>query len=316
MDILPYKPGQKIDTPGVYRMTLEEYHSDCCEGPSVSSSGLRRIYMESAAQYWAFSYLNPDRWPEEDKAVYRFGRAAHAIILGDEVFADRYVVVPADAPRRPSVVQLNAKKPSADTLKQIAWWEAFDKAVNGRTVITAEEHAHILTMARILEKSPDRQLLDGAPELSLVWRDAKTGVWLKSRPDNLHVDGVMTDFKKTTERTLRAVKNAIRRYGYDMQMALAGEGVRVLLGLETVTTALVFQQDRAPYLPMTIAVSDEAIYWARVKNRKAIDTFAECLASGRWPGPADDIPEFTISDAEEAALLKMQEDGLLPKLEG
>jgi hypothetical protein len=44
MKIIPHVPGTLISEPGIYAMALEEYHSQCCVGPSVSSSGLRKIF--------------------------------------------------------------------------------------------------------------------------------------------------------------------------------------------------------------------------------------------------------------------------------
>ena len=43
--------------------------------------------------------------------------------------------VPADAPKRPTKTQLNAKKPSPETLAQIDWWEEFERGDGAREIV-------------------------------------------------------------------------------------------------------------------------------------------------------------------------------------
>ncbi len=84
----------KISTPGIYDIPMDTYHGDCCVGPSVSSSGLRKIHFHCPAEYWAFSPYNKHAFPEPDGETLAFGRAAHCLLLGDEDFKARYAVKP------------------------------------------------------------------------------------------------------------------------------------------------------------------------------------------------------------------------------
>lgn len=100
MDIPFIADGEPVPGPGAYRMSLQHYHTQaCCPGPSISSSGLRTIFSESPWHFWASSDLNPDRYPERDTSdALILGRAAHSLLLGDEVFDDHFIYVPKDAP--------------------------------------------------------------------------------------------------------------------------------------------------------------------------------------------------------------------------
>jgi hypothetical protein len=66
--------GQQIGTAGMYRdVPLEKYHgAGICAGPSVSSTGLRKIVNQSPAHYFDGSPYNPK--PETD-AEERNGRS-------------------------------------------------------------------------------------------------------------------------------------------------------------------------------------------------------------------------------------------------
>ena len=77
-----------ITRPGLYSgISLSEYHrGDICDGPSISSSGLRTIFTKSPAHYWAASPLNDDPdddvEDESDSQALIFGSAVHHLILG------------------------------------------------------------------------------------------------------------------------------------------------------------------------------------------------------------------------------------------
>ena len=56
---LPLPPSGKVSVPGVYALSMAEYHGDLCVGPSISSSGLRTIWSRSPAHYFHASPYNP-----------------------------------------------------------------------------------------------------------------------------------------------------------------------------------------------------------------------------------------------------------------
>ena len=54
---------------------------------------------------------------------------------------ERFFIMPENAPKKPTSAQLNAKKPSAESLEQMAQWDEIMQAVNGRDIIKAEQLA-------------------------------------------------------------------------------------------------------------------------------------------------------------------------------
>lgn len=320
MDIRELPSDGVVREPGAYRVPMDAYHTQrICPGDSVSSSGLRTIELQSPADYYAYSELNPDREEKDETDALTFGRAAHALLLGDEVFRDVFIIVPDDAPPRPTKPQILARRegrkrtPSAD--ERFSFWDPFDAAARGKTLVREGDMRQIGKMADALQAHPlVNPLFDGEPEVSLFWQDWKTGIWLKSRPDMLpHMGGIRADLKTTNDASLRAVMRDISKRGYHMQAALADVGCEECLGLKIETDVLVFIQKTAPWHVTPVEITANAIHWAKVRLRRAIDTFAACVEAGQWPGYTDGIPQYDIPQWEEEALAAEQVAGTLPR---
>lgn len=314
--------GQVIDAPGVYAMSMGWYHSQCCAGPSVSSSGLRTIYHQSPADFWAFSDLNDERFEKETTDAFTYGRAAHALILGDEVFKDKFAVVPKSAPPKPLPSQIAAREQGriSDSAKErFDFWDRFEAHHPGKEHLSLTDLTHIAYIAEALGKNPIATiLLQGAVEHSLIWKD-HTGLWLKSRLDVLSVTGDLADLKTTVQTDLPKLLRDVRLRGYDMQMGLATMGLERLLDVPfdpdtyaSRSAILVFVSKSPPYHIMPVELDYDALYWARIKIRKSIDTMAECIKSGHWPGPVEGIATYT-AEWEATSLSEKQAAGLLPK---
>ena len=274
--------GTVITEPGIYLTPMEWYHQQLTIGPSISSSGLRTIESQSAAHYFAGSYLNPDA-EKVDTTPFRIGKASHSLLLGDEVFEEHFVISPYDEFR---------------TNEAKAWRGAANEA--GLVVLKNAEYARILQMRDVLMREPliKDGLLDGEAERSIVWRDEETGVWLKARPDVLPKAGWVVDYKTTADAHPRAVERSIWNYGYHMQLALVAEGLAAL-GMEIPREfAFVFQESKAPYAVTIQPLPLEAVWAGAKQNRTAIRQFAQCLSEGVWPayGEGRDIqtPQFII----------------------
>lgn len=314
--------GVVIDQPGQYAMSMDWYHSQCCAGPSVSSSGLRKIYHESPADFWAFSDLNDDRFEGEGSDAFTFGRAAHALLLGDEDFHAKFAVIPRKAPPKPTQAQLIARangRVSDSAAERFAFWDVFEAEAAGKDMLSESDLIHIEHIADALRDHPvTNLLLEGQAEQSLIWQDQKTGLWLKSRLDMLASTGDLADLKSTAQKDLNLIHRDIRKHGYDMQLGLATMALEHVLDIpfspdayEGRAAILLFVYKKPPYHVMPVEVDYDALYWGRVKCRAAIDRMAECIKTEHWPGPVEGIPVYT-SEFEVADLQEKQASGALP----
>lgn len=265
--------GQKISKPGIYEgVPIDAYHGDLCIGPSISSSGLRTIEAKTPLHYFAGSYLNPDREPEEQKDHFSFGKAAHTLLLGEQGFRDQFVVRPAEY-----------KNWLTKASKE--WRDA--QVAAGKTVLLPQHITAIQGIARRLEAHPlvRQGILHGLVEHTIVCKDAATGVWLKIRPDVVpQADGVLVDLKTTNDASPHAIQRTILNYGYPMQGGLGTIVMKEALGITITDFVLAFIEKEEPHAVAITAIDNEWIYWSRRQVRRAIDTFARCVESGEWPG--------------------------------
>jgi hypothetical protein len=313
-----------IREPGAYRISMEVYHGQPCEGPSISSSGIRTIVNESPWHFWSQSNLNPNRYPETEQSdALTLGKATHALVLGDEVFDEHFIYVPGDAPRRPTQQQITAYEQgrSTDVGKQsVEWWRDFEVRAAGRALLTDTQIQHIGYMAENVRKSPEAMLAltGGLTEVSLIWRDEITGVWLKSRPDVIPDNGWdAADLKTFAPRHKDlgfAVQRAITDHGYMMQMALAAMGAEAVFGVSTSEYVLVFVQSSPPYCVIPVRLDEEALYLGKVLCRHGIDTFARCLDRNEWPGPVEGIMTYTVPPSISGRIYDLQTKGEMPNV--
>lgn len=274
--------GQRVTTPGIYAgMPLDDYHrGDICDGPSLSSSGLRKLWFSSPEHFWDASPLNPQCAEIEDKKQFAIGRAAHHLICGEVGFAKQFVIRPVKAP--------DGRDWHGSNKSCIAWIAA-QRAVK-MTVLTPDDVEDVRGMAVALGRNSLMQagILSGLVERSMFWRDKKTGVWLKSRPDVISTaSGDFADLK-TTQSVLGAdTQKSIDNFGYHMQAALVVEGA-MDLGLPVSSFSLVWVEKKRPYSVRVQTLIDDDIILGAKQNRSMIDLFNTCFTAKHWPGPGDD----------------------------
>lgn len=317
MDIRKIEDGEIITEPGVYDMSLEWYHADCCDGPSISSSGLRTIDQKSPAHYWASSPLNPDYEPPERSKTLDFGKAAHCLLLTPELFEKEVAVCPFAGP-------LNRNETIGEGRAAVTWkagekqnWVA-DRSKEGRAVASQADMEKIIAMRDVLAEEPLIQngLFQGEIEKALIWKDKETGVWLKSRLDVIPDDDVLADYKTCADGHPEAVERALYRYGYERQFALGAEGMWEVLRKKIAMVCVVFQEKDEPHVVTPIELELVDIYDGFNLNRRAIRKFAECLKESRWPGYADGGVRMVNRPKWLADTIRYErEAGLLPDLE-
>lgn len=305
MEITRIEMGEIITKPGFYDIPISWYHSNCCDGPSVSSSGLRTLELKSPLHFYDDSYFNPDR-PEEDpteeeKVHFRIGRAGHYLLLEPEKYTAEFSIRPAEYD---SYRSKNAK----------LWRDAVQS--QGRTPLSPaeEERAKGIASAMRRHNLHGDGLLGGAVEVSMIVRDAKTGLWLKSRPDSIPVSGANADLKITRDAAPKAMGKMIRTLGYDMQAELSNICWQKLTDHTNDANYIVGIESARPHAIHIASLSVATLYWARIRLRHAIDTMAKCLADDHWPGfDTDDGKPVEPSPYDVEVWEQFQKSSLLPK---
>lgn len=320
MEIRTLKDGEKISEPGFYNIPLSVHHSQPCIGPSVTSGVLRKMELQTPADVWAFSLLNPNRWPSVDKPALRLGRAMAAYVEGGmDAVAQHFVVLPEDKPNRPTAAQRKAFDEGRGTeagIRSIEFWAKFD--ADPRDPLSDAELKMIQDMGKALAADPAAcAVMGGIPEVTMAVQDERTGLWLLSRPDTVSFDGMMSDYKKinTQGRAFnhRVIDARITEHAYDMQMAFAAEVFEALTGDWPQVVGIVAQWDAPPHHVILREIIEEDLRIAQFRNRRAIDRFHECLTSGHWPGPGEDVAAYQRPDWQRTMLLEqMNTEGKAP----
>lgn len=288
--------GQRISRPGIYAgIPIDDYHrGDICDGPSLSSSGMRLLWSKSPKHFWDKSPLNPNRDDsDEDNKDLIIGRAAHHLVCGEIGFGDHYVIRPDKAP--------DGRAWNGNNKTCIAWLD--EQKRNRLTVLTPEMAESIRGMAISLGENTMMQagILNGLVERSLFWRDKKTGVWLKVRPDVIATaSGDYADLKTTQSVLYKDTQRSLDEYGYHQQGALILEGA-IELGLPASSFSLVWVEKKRPYcVRVQQLISTDLNLGARI-NRLCIDTFHSCFVAKHWPGPGDDRADAEFVQLSDAA---------------
>ena len=312
--------NEKITEPGFYRISLDRHHNQPCAGPSVTSGVLRKMELATPADVWAFHALNPERWPPHDRPALRLGRAMAAYIEGGMgAVAAAFLVLPDDKPRRPTPAQIVAYdegRAAEAAVASIEFWRAVD--ADPRDPITMADLSVIQSMGRVLAADlAASAVMGGEPEITMAWQDEMTGLWVLSRPDTVHFDGTISDYKRVNTQgrpfSNRIVDARITDHGYDMQMALAAESFERLTGRWPGAVGIVAQWDAPPHHVILREIGDEDLRIAKWRNRRALNRFAECLASGHWPGPGADTAAYQRPDWQRKMLTQqMQTEGVSP----
>ena len=269
--------GALVDQTGIWDIHIDRYHEQCCDGPSISSGGLRTIWSKSPAHFWFSSHLNPNRVAPPEKPEFALGRLAHKLLIeGRDGFSDEYVVRPDQW--------------SDWRTRDAREWR--DRAVGaGLTVITRADLEAVEGMAASLAAHPlvKAGILDGVVEKSLIYRCEETSVWLKSRPDVIpNASGDLVDLKTCQSVATDDLRRSMGDYGYQMQAALAAAALKAAAGIEFESFTFVWVEKAPPYCVRVTTMTAEDLLRGDMQNKAATRIFAECLRTGRWPGPGGD----------------------------
>jgi len=164
-------------------------------------------------------FINYKTGKKERTPAMTFGSLVHCMILEPEEVEARYIPEPEDAPRRPSIRQIQAKKPSESSLESIAFWTDFEKQAQGKEIVSAADWATAERMKEaVYANEASRFVLDQVEETEVKIEWQSFGFSWRG-----YIDGkgqkVILDLKTIRDATPRMVERAILYDGYNRQAA-------------------------------------------------------------------------------------------------
>lgn len=282
------KPGHYPD------ISNDAYHS----GPGISKSHLDDIAGKSPLHYWQ-KRINPNRPADEKSDALRLGDVIHKAILEPDVLSGHIIKLPADAPRRPTEKQRNAKKPSPETLEAIDFWDGFNKESLGKVIIENDEFDMVIAARDAVLCHPVAGPLftNGLAEQSFYATDPKTGELIKCRTDLWRPGSSMiVDLKSAIDASPDGFGRAAANYRYDVQAVWYPDVCELAIGESVDHFVFVAIEKEAPW-----AVG--VYFWeneyesafngrivvetpgdkARALARRDLDLIAECRRTNSWP---------------------------------
>jgi hypothetical protein len=268
--------GPGITEPGIYEMDSETYHS---HRYALSSSGARMLLPPSCPAL----FKHAQDTPPEPKKTFELGTAAHKLVLGEG----------------PDLVRVDADKWTTNAVKA----EVAAIRDEGGIPLKPAEYEQVHAMADALRRHPVASMLfdpaRGKPEQSLFWRDRPTGVMRRARfdwlPDARSGRLIIPDYKTCRSAEPAALARAVEDFGYHQQDDWYRAAARAL-GLADETAAFVFvcQEKTAPYVITVVEVNATSRRIGAARNRRALETFAQCTESGYWPGYSDEVVPLSL----------------------
>lgn len=269
--------------------------------PALSASGAKKLLPPSCPALFKWERDNG----QPPRRVFDFGHAAHAKVLG--VGAELVVVQ--------KTTKDGARVDADDFRTKSAQEHAEAIRAEGKVPLLAHEVAQVDAMAAELRRHPFASVLfdparGGKPEQSLFWHDTTYGVDRRCRFDWLPAtDGsrlIIPDYKSAASAEPRAFARAAANLNYHMQDAFYRDAALALGIAEDVVFVFVAQEKTAPYLVTVCELDAEAVHAGRRRNDLALQVFAECSATGVWPGYSDDVelislPAWATYDLRNAA---------------
>jgi hypothetical protein len=261
----------------VYGMTLDEYLAV----DALSATGLKLL----ARSPWHYANrVDMDPTP----AMLR-GTLAHCAIVEPDAMYERYVVVPPEAPNRPSRRQWEAKNPSEDSKAAMRWWTVFEEANVDRKLVSQADFTLCQLQLAAVARDPELHTLlrEGRGEVSVFWIDHASGIYCKARPDWLPPadDGRITpmDLKTCADESPGGFGRAAARMRYDLQEAHYTAGIEAATGLKVDKFVFGAVTSKPPILAVPYVLTDEIREQARDERRELIERLAWCRRENLWP---------------------------------
>lgn len=238
-------------------------------------------------------YLHAKNSPPKENPAFDEGKVTHDVCL--EQNTDRFIVLPEDAPKKPTSKQINAKKPSPETVAAIDWWKDFEAKNEGKVVIDQELRDSLdQRLNTFVGSKKTMEIYDGAEiEMSHYVKDPITGLMLKARPDiSKPGQGLIADFKTT--RSIEFFERDIWNLGYYFQVGFYSIVMEISTGGEFNQFKFIAQEKSAPYGVQVFSLDREAVDYCKSKARQLIDQIALCTEEEIFPIYYDEVRSVSV----------------------
>jgi exodeoxyribonuclease VIII len=295
---------------GIHHLLDERvYRND----PAIAISDLKEMSL-SPLHFWSKKFGG---YRAEQTEAQEIGTLTHLSVLEPEEYARKTVLKPADAPRKPTDAQRNAKKPSEDTIAAIKWWDDWSAANAGKTELSQDDSTQIAGITQGVMSNADAvKLMDGAlKEVAMFKTIVVNGVTIRTKGkadiicSSKGSDAEAIADLKTVDRGYANPDDfsySIKKWGYAQQAAWYIDLYNMLTATDDPFTTdvkksrwvFIVAEKLPPYVCITLELDEDSIEVGRAINKRHLETLAECFKTNVWERPLNgmrgrvSIPEW------------------------
>lgn len=281
------KGTPNILEPGIYfDMPRDQYDAIPAFNQSLLKKWIEMQSIPAEFKVW-FDERHADR---EISDAFRIGQALDCALLDPVKFEQEFVVVPQDAPKKPTSAQRNAKKPSPDSVSAICWWDEWNAKTADKTVLDFHEYNSVRRMRQELLECPDTADVFAQCRKAVIVSEIE-GFPVKAEFDlwNPKTEHILDLKTAESVQPRDFARNAIK-FGYDKQVAWYLELAKSV-GVEKSVFDFVCVRSSAPYtvavhsvMPEIVQPHRNLVINARAKLISALYEVAHRLKSDEWQG--------------------------------
>jgi len=275
---------------GIYPNLSEKVYR---AAPGISQSMVKE--MEYSPAHYHAKVFGPPSEPTDAQII---GTLTHALVLQNRCL---FAAIPANAPRRPTKAQREAKKPSPETIGTIEWWRHFEASHQGRELLDQEtcDSIHRIRDSVMAHPTASAILARAQPqdtEVAAFKRHEATGLLLKGLADVVVSDDAMMltipDLKtcQLGGASKEEFSKSIYNWGYHRQAAwyldLFGATYFMFIAVEK----------EPPYAVACYNLDRESIERGRHENERDLAIIKKCTDENKWPSYHEGIETIGVPD--------------------
>jgi hypothetical protein len=242
--------------------------------------------LKLIAQKTPLHFKHQQTAPRVETKALILGSAIHCATLEPESFDERYVVAPEGV----------GKQSKADK----AIWAELD--ASGKIALSFDDGEQVMSVAHsvLAHKTASRLLTNGNAEVAVFGE--MDGLNVKCKCDYLRENVAIIDLKTTEDASEKGFMKSVLNYGYHQQAAFYMDCLQSI-GSPVEAFVFIVVEKSAPYAVGIYELDDTYIEMGRELNRRAMNTYRECLETGNWYGYSTNIellspPAWAIKQAE------------------
>lgn len=279
----------KITQSGVYDLPFQEYLGQPCDALSMGSSDAQLLTIEEKTPAHLVASWNE---PEKVSKVADIGSVAHELLLQPNCANRRIVVVKAD----------NFKKKATQELRDAILNEG-NIPILGKDFDTSRR----IVDAVMSHPVAAALLRNGEAERSWFWKDPKTGLYKKCRPDFFTAARILIDIKTVGSAAPTFLKRRVQDGGWFMQAPWYCEVIERVDGKPAAGYCWIIAEQEPPHAVVVRKPPEVALIHGDRLNKQAWSIFTRCVERNEWPAYGDEIEDLGLPDF---AYYRLEEDAI------